>query len=59
MWSLWLIYNKIIFHNGSFEMINLLDIIKVRSWSLFQAKVGRSCSIFADWCVNPVGCLTF
>lgn len=44
--------------NGSFDMLQLTNLVKFCSWSCFIAEVGASECLFSDWCINLVGCIS-
>lgn len=36
VWSLWFLQNEIIFKNSSFDLLALLDMVKICSWTWFH-----------------------
>lgn len=53
VWSIWLARNKGIFQLEGFDLLNVLDQIKIRSWHWTKIKIGGNFS-FSDWCFCPV-----
>ncbi|XP_057423645.1 uncharacterized protein LOC130717441 [Lotus japonicus] len=57
IWTLWLIWNDIIFRNGEVDLSAALEMVKWRSWLWIKHKSsGLSCSLF-EWSTHPVICL--
>jgi hypothetical protein len=57
VWSLWLMQNNVVFNNGIWDGGQVLDLIKIRSWTWNKHSNLLSSSSFLDWCVCPMGCL--
>lgn len=57
VWSIWLMRNNFIFNNVSPDCLEILHMIKTRSWVWFVAKVGGAGYVFSDWCISPSTCL--
>jgi len=57
LWEIWKARNEIIFNNGTFDVEEVVENIKVLSWSwsLHRLKIGPS--LFYEWCWNPHECL--
>lgn len=39
IWSIWLMWNNIIFKRENFDLIQILDLIKVRSWKWLASRM--------------------
>jgi hypothetical protein len=57
LWVIWMARNDIIFNNGTFEVDDVVEKIKVLSWSwsLYRLNIGPS--LYYEWCWNPRECL--
>lgn len=59
VWSIWLLRNDVIFNNGNIDYMSCFELIRHRAWSWFSAGVGVLSYSYSDWCLCPVGCLTW
>lgn len=57
MWCIWEIRNAVMFRNEAFDMLCLLDGVKICSWKWFLASNQSHLRSFSDWCVEPLCCL--
>lgn len=57
VWFIWLMRNNIVFQNGNFNMVNILDLITIQSWYWYIKKVEGSNIVFSYWCVDPIACI--
>lgn len=53
IWCIWEIRNVVIFGKESFDLIYLLDRVKVYSWRWFSASNHSYSCFFSDWCIDP------
>lgn len=58
VWLIWLSRNNIIFNNGVFDLMSLLDLVKIQSWSWFSTHKQGSLLVFFDWCLHPLMCIS-
>lgn len=58
VWSIQQQRNNIIFQQGTFDSIQLMDSIKSFSWLWFRVKMVNPNILFSDWCINPSGYLS-
>lgn len=59
IWFIWLMWNNIIFKQEQFDVVQIMDTIKVRSWNWFSVIVEKGKCSFSDWCVAPMVCLVY
>lgn len=57
VWSIWLVRNEMIFNNGNFELLSIMELIKLRSWAWFSAAQDFSCCNFTHCCLCPISCI--
>lgn len=49
--------NNLIFNNANFDCLELLHLVKTRTWVWYVAKFGGVGYAFSDWCISPTTCL--
>lgn len=54
VWNLWLLRNSIIFSNGNYDFIYLLDLVWMHSWLWFLDKTRVKSVSFSSWCGCPI-----
>lgn len=57
IWSIWLMRNRIVFKQEGCDLVQIMDLIKVRAWSWLALKVERGKFSYSDWCMAPLACL--
>ncbi|XP_019418409.1 PREDICTED: uncharacterized protein LOC109329191 [Lupinus angustifolius] len=58
IWSLWLVRNKIIFEESSFNVDEVMFIINLHSWNLLSARFEGFSFSFLEWVWNPSSCIS-
>jgi hypothetical protein len=57
IWMVWRHWNKIIFENGTVDLVGLLDDAKTVSWKWWLGKLNSTPPLLYEWISKPVICL--
>jgi hypothetical protein len=57
VWVIWKSRNNMIFNNKTFEILELVDDIKVLSWQWCLSRLNIETCLYFEWCWNPRFCL--
>ncbi|GKU94470.1 hypothetical protein SLEP1_g7966 [Rubroshorea leprosula] len=58
IWSVWMARNKKIFDSVEVNLIKLLELIQLRSFTWIKVRKGKCYFNLSDWLINPASCLT-
>jgi hypothetical protein len=58
LWSIWRLRNNVIFLNGNFDQVEVVDSVKLLSWKWGISRHKIPICLFYEWCWDPGLCLS-
>ncbi|GKV37508.1 hypothetical protein SLEP1_g45534 [Rubroshorea leprosula] len=58
LWTVWMARNKKIFDNAEVNLINLFELIQLRSFAWIKARKPKCYFNLSDWLINPASCFS-
>jgi hypothetical protein len=58
LWSIWRLRNNVIFLNGNFDPVEVVDSVKLLSWKWGISRHKIPICLFYEWCWDPGLCLS-
>nr|KYP48620.1 Putative ribonuclease H protein At1g65750 family [Cajanus cajan] len=59
IWSIWLARNALIFSNKMLSTLDVLEMVKLRTWKWLKARDNSFSYSFSSWAESPFVCLNF
>lgn len=57
IWTIWVARNGVIFNQETFDVLQLLALVKLWAWNWFQFRGKGSNYCYSDWCISPIDCI--
>nr|KYP59654.1 hypothetical protein KK1_015090 [Cajanus cajan] len=58
IWTVWLARNEVVFSSTQISAMEMVDLVKIRTWNWLRTRHKDFRYDFASWSMNPVACLT-